>query len=516
MLQTLAPDHTRRNGAAGHAASQAQSEAGLPAEGAWDTIRPSSTLFASRQIHASRMYALLRALVPLPAMLIVWAAYASQFGAHPIPRLIDTSVTMKHLVLSAAMFAIWNLCFSWKPQLSERPWMHMVQELRGIGLASLAASTVLLPRFTGGHQHILHFGAFALLAGVLAVTASVLLTVAWLLYGHVAPRMAAPRRCLIAGSGPRAQVLRDNLLQAPETYELVGCIDDEYHGVDLVKDRYIGRIADLEGLLRTHPIDTVLIGLPVKSCYNEIQQVIQVAENVGVETHYPADVFTTSVASRHHNRQHHALTTLRVTQMDDRQYVKRLLDIVGSLLLLLCSAPIVLAACIAILMTDPGPLFFVQERYGKHRQRFRMYKLRTMVVNAEALQAELEHKNEAKGPNFKIKRDPRVTRVGAFLRKTSIDELPQLLNVLRGEMSLVGPRPLPVRDVQRFEEAWLLRRFSVRPGLTCLWQVSGRSNTTFDFWIRQDLIYIDNWSLGLDMKILVKTVKTVVLGSGAM
>ncbi len=174
-----------------------------------------------------------------------------------------------------------------------------------------------------------------------------------------------------------------------------------------------------------------------------------------------------------------------------------------------------LAAAAAIKMTSAGPILFTQERFGFNRRRLRMYKFRTMVIDAEARQAELEPLNQAKGPVFKIRNDPRVTRVGRFLRKTSIDELPQLLNVLKGEMSLVGPRPLPVRDVSRFTEASLMRRFSAKPGLTCLWQVSGRSDTSFDRWIEQDLEYIDQWSLALDLQILAKTVPVVMKGSGA-
>ncbi|MGH9562981.1 MAG: sugar transferase, partial [Terracidiphilus sp.] len=143
------------------------------------------------------------------------------------------------------------------------------------------------------------------------------------------------------------------------------------------------------------------------------------------------------------------------------------------------------------------------------------YKFRTMVENAEAAQAALEHMNENSGPVFKIFKDPRVTKVGAFLRRTSIDELPQLLNVLKGEMSLVGPRPLNLRDVGRFSEAWLMRRFSVKPGLTCLWQISGRSQVSFDRWIELDLEYIDHWSLEMDLKILARTIPVVLKGTGA-
>jgi lipopolysaccharide/colanic/teichoic acid biosynthesis glycosyltransferase len=145
-----------------------------------------------------------------------------------------------------------------------------------------------------------------------------------------------------------------------------------------------------------------------------------------------------------------------------------------------------------------------------------MFKFRTMVVDAEERQKELEALNEAEGPVFKIRKDPRITPIGRWLRKTSLDELPQLLNVLRGEISLVGPRPLPARDFERFNEYWFNRRFSVKPGITCIWQVSGRSETNFSHWIQQDLEYIDNWSLALDLKLLLKTIPAVLRGSGAM
>ena len=178
-------------------------------------------------------------------------------------------------------------------------------------------------------------------------------------------------------------------------------------------------------------------------------------------------------------------------------------------------SPVLTCAALAIKLTSRGPVLYAQDRYGLYRRRFKMYKLRTMVKGAEALQTSLEHLNEASGPVFKIKHDPRMTRVGRFLRRTSIDELPQLVNVLRGEMSLVGPRPLPLRDVGRFSEAALVRRFSVRPGLTGLWQISGRSDLSFERWMELDMQYIDQWSLGLDLKIIAKTIPAVLKATGA-
>ena len=184
--------------------------------------------------------------------------------------------------------------------------------------------------------------------------------------------------------------------------------------------------------------------------------------------------------------------------------------------LLLCLSPLFLLVALLIKASAPhSPVFFAQTRVGYNRRRFKMLKFRTMVPEAEHLQANLESLNEAPGPVFKIKNDPRITPIGRWLRRISLDELPQLLNIIKGDMSLVGPRPLPLRDVERFEESWLKRRFSVKPGLTGLWQVNGRNNTNFDQWIEHDLAYIDQWSFGLDFKILAKTIPAVLKGTGA-
>lgn len=196
--------------------------------------------------------------------------------------------------------------------------------------------------------------------------------------------------------------------------------------------------------------------------------------------------------------------------------LKRWLDVICASLGLLAISPLFIAVIVAIKITSPGPVFFRQERIGLHGRPFQMWKFRTMVINAEKLQAELEKHNENQdGIMFKMKHDPRITPIGNFLRRTSIDELPQLFNVVLGHMSLVGPRPLPLRDVQRFEE-WHHIRHQVVPGITGLWQISGRSDiTTFDEAIRLDLYYIDNWSLNLDMDILLETVRIVMFGKGA-
>jgi exopolysaccharide biosynthesis polyprenyl glycosylphosphotransferase len=195
--------------------------------------------------------------------------------------------------------------------------------------------------------------------------------------------------------------------------------------------------------------------------------------------------------------------------------IKRGLDIAVSGAMLVALAPLFAVTALVVRLTSAGPVLFLQERVGLNKHRFTLYKFRTMVPNAEKLMPKLVTRNEVSGPVFKIKNDPRVTKIGKLLRRSSIDELPQLWNVLKGDMSLVGPRPLPVRDYEGFNQDWQRRRFSVKPGITCLWQVNGRSNISFDRWMLLDLQYMDEWSLWLDMKILAKTIPAVMRGSGA-
>jgi exopolysaccharide biosynthesis polyprenyl glycosylphosphotransferase len=260
----------------------------------------------------------------------------------------------------------------------------------------------------------------------------------------------------------------------------------------------------------------VHVGLPVKSHYREIQNTIRVCERIGVKLMYGADIFGTELARPCvATPGMSARIELQVVAEGPAVFVKRLIDIVGAAVLLVVLSPLMLIAALAVKLTSEGPIIFSQERCGLNRRRFRMLKFRTMVVNAEQLQAALESQNEVQGAAFKIARDPRITPIGRILRRTSIDELPQLINVLRGDMSLIGPRPLPNRDVSRFTRTTDMRRFSVRPGCTGLWQVSGRARLIFDEWIRLDLHYIDNWSLLLDFRILARTIPAVIRGEGA-
>lgn len=328
-----------------------------------------------------------------------------------------------------------------------------------------------------------------------------------------------PRQVVIVGSGPRAMQLHRQLRkQSAPGVEVVGIVDDRDFGLGTRAGLpLLGGPAELETILMHRVVDEVLIALPIKSSYSAIQQVITACERSGTQSKFVADIFRCSVARpRLEQGGQVPVINNRIFVDDYRLGLKRILDILIALAALALLAPVLLAVAAAVRLSSPGPVIFRQERYGLNKRRFHILKFRTMVVDAEARQAELEDRNEASGPVFKMRWDPRVTRVGAFLRRTSLDELPQLWNVLRGDMSLVGPRPLPLRDVGRFEEPWLMRRFSVRPGVTCLWQIGGRQELSFDDWVALDLQYIDAWSLRLDLRILARTVPAVIAGRGAM
>jgi exopolysaccharide biosynthesis polyprenyl glycosylphosphotransferase len=283
-----------------------------------------------------------------------------------------------------------------------------------------------------------------------------------------------------------------------------------------VADRYLGTIDQLDGILLRHVVDELLIALPTKSCYERIKRAIAIAEQVGVEVVYMQDLYVTT-RKRRMSDEPQMFTALVPSQelLLTTLTIKRVLDLLGAIGGLLLLAPLFLLTALAIWATSKGPVFFVQERYGYRRRKFRMYKFRSMVANAPELMAQLEERNEAVGPIFKIRKDPRITPLGRILRITSIDELPQLWNVLIGNMSLVGPRPMSIRDVSRFNEATLMRRFSVKPGITGLLQVTGRSDASFAQWIEYDNGYIDDWSLGLDFRILARTIGVVLKRSGA-
>lgn len=329
------------------------------------------------------------------------------------------------------------------------------------------------------------------------------------------------RYLLILGTNPRAIEFARRLEANPARgYRLLGFVDDEWPGLAGLRNAGYSVVSDYAGLaeyLRRNVVDEVAIYLPFGSFYKHSSQVASLCQQHGITMRFNSDIFglkTTRWKAEEFDGDQYIATFIGSDELWPRT-IKRLLDIAISGVALLLLSPVLIAAALAIKLTSPGPVLFLQERIGFNKRRFKIFKFRTMVQNAEKLMPELEKLNEMGGPVFKIKNDPRITPVGRFLRRSSIDELPQLLNVLKGDMSLVGPRPLPVRDYEGFNEDWQRRRFSVKPGITCLWQVNGRNEVSFDQWMLLDLQYMDEWSLWLDLKILAKTVPAVLRGAGA-
>ena len=330
------------------------------------------------------------------------------------------------------------------------------------------------------------------------------------------------RRVLIVGTNQRAEEFARTIEERPELgYQLIGFADEKWRG-----NQEFGRNSSsiVTGLnhfsefLRERVVDEVVIALPMKSFYSQASRIVDECREQGVIVRALTNIFD----FQQKRVDSSDLDFTRVATYSTSVFegwplvFKRMLDIIASSTFLILLAPVLLTVAGLVKFDSPGPIIFVQERVGLNKRKFRMYKFRSMTANAEKEQLDLEKLNEVDGPVFKIKNDPRLTQLGKYLRKTSMDELPQLLNVLKGDMSLVGPRPLPIRDYQGFDQGWLRRRFSVRPGITCLWQVNGRSSLSFHDWMRLDISYIDNWSFWLDLEILAKTIPAVLRGSGAV
>ena len=276
-------------------------------------------------------------------------------------------------------------------------------------------------------------------------------------------------------------------------------------------------VSQLVELLHEHSVSGVFVSAK-HTQLDRVESVIQLCELEGVEAWLVADFFATQIAHASFDEMFgNPLLVFRSTPEASWQMLAKLaLDFFGALALIVVTAIPMGLIALWIKLTSPGPAVFRQQRSGLNGTPFTIFKFRTMTTNAEQFKHELAAMNEMTGPVFKVTNDPRVTPAGKFLRKFSLDELPQLFNVLRGEMSLVGPRPLPVDEVKRFSDLAHRRRLSVKPGLTCLWQVSGRNEISdFKEWVRLDLEYIDNWSIWLDLLILLRTIPAVFSAAGA-
>lgn len=325
------------------------------------------------------------------------------------------------------------------------------------------------------------------------------------------------QQVIIVGTGVKARQVADRFMETPESEtSVLGFLD--YHKKSLWRYRdipLIGHPNQLEKIAAAAHIDAVIIAVEPEDIPHS-RPAFATAEKMGIPIFLIPDLYEPTISRA---------TSVEIAGMSAVAYhavpndrlkllTKTIIDKLGAFAGLVFLSPLLALTALAIKFESKGPVFFKQKRMGLNGKNFSLYKFRTMCNDAERQKDQLTDLNEMSGPMFKIKRDPRVTRVGQVLRKYSIDEIPQFLNVLNGDMSLVGPRPPLPHEVAKFQP-WQRRKLSVKPGVTCLWQVGGRNNIDFDDWMKLDLEYIDNWSLWLDTKLIIKTVPAVINGNGA-
>ena len=336
--------------------------------------------------------------------------------------------------------------------------------------------------------------------------------------GVIRREFAAPHYVMVVGTGERAVRMGRGLEQSGEYgIRLRGFLTESADAPPEIHLRAAYKvlpIGDLQSILRQHVVDEVIFAVPSESL-SELEEVFLMCDEEGVRTRVAVDFFphVNSTVSLERFGDTPLLTFSAAPYDEIRLLLKRLTDIVIACAGLIVLSPFMLATALLIRLTSPGPAIFRQVRCGLNGRLFLFYKFRSMVENAEALKKDFEHLN-TRETVFKIPDDPRLTVIGRYLRKFSIDEWPQLWNVVRGDMSLVGPRPAVPGEVEQYKR-WQRRRLRMRPGLTCLWAISGRDNVDFETWMKMDMQYIDNWSLALDWKILLRTIPRVLTGRGA-
>lgn len=335
---------------------------------------------------------------------------------------------------------------------------------------------------------------------------------------HLRKKGLGVDRLLIVGAGEVGRTVMRNIVARPSLgYHIVGFVDDdpEKGATDIGRFKALGATDNIPRLVRELRLDGVIITLPWMY-HRKIVTIIAQCERHQVAVRIVPDVFQMTMS--HLDTEDLGgipmIGVREITISRSQMLLKRAMDVILSLMALLVLLPVLLLVALAIRLDSPGPVLFRQARVGKGGHLFSVIKFRSMRQGADQEQEKLRSQNEASGPLFKIRNDPRVTRVGRFLRRTSLDELPQFINVLMGHMSLVGPRPAPPSEVERYQP-WHKRRLEVSPGMSGLWQVSGRSELTFDEMVLLDLYYIEHWSPLLDLQIMLKTLPQIVLGSGA-
>lgn len=445
-----------------------------------------------------------------------------QIGIASLVQLLSMRIKVQNFALFLGFLLLWHITFSlsglYRSRRFSTRWAEIIDVIKATSFGTLAVYiTSILFRIKMVNPTFV--AVFWTASSAIAISSRLMLRYA---LEQIRIRGRNLRHMLIVGTNPRATRFARKMEKKPELgYRIIGFVDENWAGIGEFQKTGYARLIDFNNFpafIRDHVVDEVVICLPVKSYYHQTSQIVALCEEQGIIVRFLSNIFNLKTArSKAEQFEDDSVITVYTGAVHGWPVlVKRMLDFSLSGFLLIILAPLFFFTALLIKITSPGPVFFIQERVGLSKRWFRLYKFRTMIPGAEQTLSQLENLNEVSGPVFKIKYDPRITPIGKFLRRTSIDELPQIINVLKGDMSLVGPRPLPVRDYNGFDQDWQRRRFSVRPGITCLWQVDGRSNTPFEKWMELDMQYIDQWSLWLDFKILFKTIPAVFKGSGAV
>lgn len=457
-------------------------------------------------------------------ILLCSLALAAGIGRHPekllgLTNFIATCKTGSGLIVLIAALGAWHLSFRlfglYEPKRFGRKLDEIMDIIKATSLGAILISA-MIGLFGSGFLSSHFVIVFWLTAMVMTVMARVAMRSFLILLRSQGRNL---RHVVVLGTNERARRFVEKMRERKDMgYDVIGFVDDQPAADGRPMELLCG-LDRFSEVLDQYVVDEVVIALPIQSFYTRIGEVIGQCAEQGITTRFILDTLfdLPKAKSRIEYLENTQVLSVYMGPSDDGFLkTKRMMDFIISAMALILLAPLFVVVGILIKLTSCGPAFFIQDRVGYNKRRFKMYKFRTMTKDAEEMQQGLEKFNEASGPVFKINNDPRITRIGKILRKTSIDELPQLVNVLKGDMSLVGPRPLPLRDYRRFQKNWQKRRVSMKPGITGLWQVCGRNELSFDQWIELDMEYIDHWSLFLDFKILIRTIPAVVSGKGAM
>jgi exopolysaccharide biosynthesis polyprenyl glycosylphosphotransferase len=458
------------------------------------------------------------------AFIVATLPHIGASGSVSIVQFLHLKIRLVDLVIFSALLGIWQLVFATLGLYgSKRLTSRKSEAFDAFKATTLCAGILGFASFLLNFQWVTpHFVLVFWAISTVAVVTTRMAVRTWLRQLRMHGRDS--RNMLIVGSNPRAIQFAKTIQSKPELgYRILGFADAEWSGIGALEEHGWRVVCDLDNLrsyVRRSVVDEIVLTVPMRSFHDLASEVVAMCEQQGIVVRVLSDLFNLKhKPSRTEEFEGSPVITHYSGIVEGwPTTIKRSIDFLLSLLLLIAVTPILLLTTIILKLTSPGPVFFIQKRIGLNKRVFHIYKFRTMVVDAEKRLRDVEHLNEVPGPVFKIKNDPRLTPIGKFLRKTSIDELPQLFNVLNGDMSLVGPRPLQLRDYELLTEAgedWQRCRFSVRPGITCLWQVSGRSSLPFHKWMELDLHYVRNWSLWLDVQILARTIPAVFRGIGA-